>query len=128
MNNNIVILTVFGSLIVGILIGIFTTIYSTAEITPERLNLWIKQNPKLIIIDVRSEYEYLSGHIEKAININLYKDFKKTILKYPKCATYVVYCERGYRSILACKYMKEFGFEHVYDLKGGYLNYLNYIR
>jgi rhodanese-related sulfurtransferase len=127
MSDNIVIFTIFGSVIIGMLIGLFTIIYTTTEITPGKLDLWIKENPKLVIIDVRSQEEYLSGHIKGAINMDLYKNFKKIISKYLKCATYVVYCERGYRSILACKYMKELGFEHVYSLKGGYLNYLNYI-
>ncbi len=125
MNNTLLYIAIFGALIVGIAVGFVNLYYNdTTYITPNGLEKLIKENPKLVIIDVRTQNEYLLGHIKNAVNIDYYKGFKKIISSYLKCGTYVIYCETGFRSVQACKYMKKLGFKNIYDLKGGYVNWL----
>jgi rhodanese-related sulfurtransferase len=82
-------------------------------------------NKDVIIIDVRTDREFASGHLENAISIDIYKsDFKDKISKLDKEKTYYVYCKTGIRSRSAVNYMVETGFKKVCDLEGG-INYLS---
>jgi rhodanese-related sulfurtransferase len=77
------------------------------------------------IIDVRTDREYASGHLEDAIVIDIYSsDFKEKISKLDKEKTYYVYCKTGIRSRNAVNYMINSGFKKVCDLQGG-INYLS---
>jgi rhodanese-related sulfurtransferase len=127
MKNTIIIASILGSVGVGILLGLFFKLCFTQNITPEKLTLLIRHSSRLVIIDVRNQNKYISGHIEGAVDIDLNKNFKKIISKYLKCSIYVVYSEQGIKSIKACRWMKELEFQNVYNLKGGYLNYINYL-
>ena len=92
------------------------------------LNLedWKKQkesNSKNICLDVRTAEEYNEGNIENSINIDFYKsmDFMKFLDKLNKDENYFVYCRSGKRSDASCQIMKEFGFNNVFNLEGGFL-------
>ncbi len=77
-----------------------------------------------LIIDVRTQREFESGHLEGAINLDIYqKNFREEISKLDKSKSYYVYCKTGIRSRSAVKYMRQNGFSNVCDLEGG-LNYL----
>lgn len=76
------------------------------------------------IIDIRTPGEYKSGHIEGAININLFdNDFLNQLSKYDKEQPIFIYCRSGNRTSTASKKMTNFGFKLVYDLKGGIKNW-----
>ena len=78
-----------------------------------------KNNPNLIILDVRTQDEYNQGHIENAININYYsKTLKKELKKLDKNKTYLVYCRSGNRSGKTLKIMEKLGFKEVYNIGG----------
>jgi rhodanese-related sulfurtransferase len=92
------------------------------------LNLedWKKQkesDAKNICLDVRTSQEYNEGNIENSINIDFYKsmDFMKFLDKLNKDENYFVYCRSGKRSDASCQIMKEFGFNNVFNLEGGFL-------
>ena len=92
------------------------------------LNLedWKKQkesDAKNICLDVRSPEEYKEGNIQNSINIDFYKsmDFMKFLDKLNKDENYFVYCRSGKRSDASCQIMKEFGFNNVFNLEGGFL-------
>ena len=94
------------------------------------LNLedWKKQkesNSKNICLDVRTAEEYNEGNIENSINIDFYKsmDFMKFLDKLNKNENYFVYCRSGKRSDASCQIMKEFGFNNVFNLEGGFLSW-----
>lgn len=72
------------------------------------------------IIDIRTPKEFESGHIEGAININLFdKTFLDQISKLDKKQPVFMYCRSGSRSRSASKKVSNLGFEKVYDLQGG---------
>lgn len=87
---------------------------------------WKKQkesDAKNICLDVRTAEEYMEGNIENSINIDFYKsmDFMKFLDKLNKDENYFVYCRSGKRSDASCQIMKEFGFNNVFNLEGGFL-------
>ena len=70
---------------------------------------------KTKIVDVRSESEYNSGHIESSVNIPL--DQIETI-KYEKDEKIIVYCASGNRSKQAAQKLIDMGYTNVYDMGG----------
>ena len=78
-----------------------------------------KNNPDLVILDVRTRDEFKEGHIENAINIDYYsKSLKKNLNKLDKNKTYLVYCRSGSRSAKTVAIMEELGFKEVYNIGG----------
>ena len=101
---------------------------------------WIVQPPKVevlekpkyqalvekgyTIIDVRTPEEYAEGHIQGALNINVKSEaFVTEIENLSKSDTLLVYCRSGRRSLYASQVMVSFGFQKIYDLEGGFLNW-----
>ncbi len=79
-----------------------------------------KENIDFIILDVRTEPEYKSGHIENAENIDYYLEgFKDELGELDKNKTYLIYCASGNRSGRTLKIMDEMGFQKAYNVLGG---------
>ena len=76
------------------------------------------------ILDVRTPEEFEEGHIQGAQNINVKDDtFIIAIQKLSPSDTLLVYCRSGRRSLYAAQVMVSFGFQKIYDLEGGFLNW-----
>ncbi|WGK63863.1 rhodanese-like domain-containing protein [Croceiramulus getboli] len=71
------------------------------------------------LIDVRTEEEYESGHIEGAENLVLDDNFREKIQELDKSKPVAVYCLKGGRSARCTEIMKAEGFTKIYDLEGG---------
>jgi rhodanese-related sulfurtransferase len=92
------------------------------EITPMEL---AKKRLRPVIIDVREEEEFLTGHICGAEHISrgsleerighVVSDLTMPIL---------VYCPRGDRGTLAADSLQKMGYQNVYSLKGGLQHWL----
>ncbi|KJD34812.1 rhodanese [Tamlana nanhaiensis] len=78
------------------------------------------------LVDVRTAVEYKSGHINNAINIDVFNHSKfiEAFNKLDKNKAVFVYCRSGKRSNKAAKKLDSLGFKTIYDLKGGYLNWI----
>jgi len=76
------------------------------------------------LLDVRTPQEYLEGHIDGALNINVQSaDFKKTAQKeLSKNSTVLVYCRSGRRSLDAAGILTKLGYK-VINLKGGIIEW-----
>lgn len=78
----------------------------------------------MVLLDVRTEAEVTEGKIPGAAVIDFRSpDFRQNIEKLDKSKTYLVYCRSGNRSGQACNIMKEMGFEKLYNLEGGYMEW-----
>ena len=76
------------------------------------------------IIDVRTPEEYEENHIEGAQNINIKSEaFVTEIENLSKSDTLLIYCRSGRRSLYAAQVMVSIGFQRIYDLEGGFLNW-----
>jgi len=77
-------------------------------------------NDDALILDVREDKEFASGHIPKAKHIPLGKLAGRIqeLEKY-KGKPILVTCRSGQRSARACSMLKKAGFETVYNQEGG---------
>lgn len=74
----------------------------------------------VITLDVRTSGEFMSGHLENAINVDVEAmNFDSEIAKLDKSATYAVYCRSGRRSQVAVARMKDAGFANLFNLNAG---------
>ncbi len=72
------------------------------------------------LLDVRTSYEFDSGHIKDADQLNYYAfSFKDDLLLLPKDKPIYLYCRTGYRSNKTAKILIENGYEKVYNLQHG---------
>ena len=95
------------------------------EVTPEVFLSKIGEE-NTVLLDVRTPVEFGGGHIPNSININFNApDFSAQIEKLDKSKTYLVYCRSGARSGKAATSMSEMGFQTIYTLQGGILNWKN---
>ncbi len=89
------------------------------KITAEAAKKMMDENEELIILDVRTQEEFDTGHIEGAVLIPD-SDIKKKaeeILK-DKSATILLYCRSGRRSALAAQDLSDLGYTAIYDFGG----------
>nr|WP_299382619.1 rhodanese-like domain-containing protein [Allomuricauda sp.] len=76
-------------------------------------------------IDVRTPKEYLNGHIDDAVNMNVNDPgFKDQILQLDKEQPVYLYCKMGGRSNRAAQLLQEMGFQTIYDYSGGYKDWV----
>ena len=92
------------------------------RLIPQEAKELIDREKDLILIDARTESEYLyEGKLENSINLDFLKPriFKREIQKFDKNKNYLVYCAVGRVSKSACELMSDLGFEKVFELSGG---------
>ena len=96
------------------------------DINSDELELMISKED-LILLDVRTTTEYSNGHLISAVNINYYGDnFDNDIDKLDKSKPIIVYCKSGGRSSKSALKLVEKGFEEIYNLKGGFDQWIFY--
>lgn len=67
-----------------------------------------------VILDVRTEKEYETGHIEGSLNISL-GTIRERYVELDPQKTYITVCSHGLRSVKAESILKEKGFKKVYN-------------
>lgn len=100
-------------------------------IAPEDWDDFIS-NEDVKLIDVRNFYETVIGKFPKSIdpNTETFTDFIDYIdkeLSTNKDQKIAMYCTGGIRCEKASSYMKDIGFNNIFQLEGGIINYLNKI-
>ncbi len=80
----------------------------------------LMNQPGALVLDVREDAEFASGHLPKARHIPLAQLGTRIgeIAKF-KEKPVIVTCRSGARSGSACRALKNAGFTQVYNLKGG---------
>ena len=86
----------------------------------------LKKDKNNLFIDVRSEDEYQSGHIDGAINIPLDK-LRNHLNEIDKNKILCINCQSALRSYIACRILSQYGFKCKH-LSGGYRIYSNYMN
>lgn len=88
-------------------------------------------DPDTVVIDTRNDYEVAFGTFERAIDpdTQTFREFPQWVrsadeLKDAKGKKVAMFCTGGIRCEKATALMLEEGFEEVYHLEGGILNYL----
>ena len=74
----------------------------------------------VLTLDVRTAGEFMEGHINGAINIDVESNtFDSEIANLDKSKTYAVYCHSGRRSQIAVDIMAKAGFKTLFNLENG---------
>ena len=100
-------------------------------VAPEAWNALIS-DPDVILIDTRNDYEVDIGTFQGAVNpntqsFNQFPQFVNQHLDPDKQKKVAMFCTGGIRCEKATAFMLQLGFEEVYHLQGGILNYLQHI-
>lgn len=100
-------------------------------LSPEEWNKLI-QDPDVVIIDTRNDYEFELGTFKNAVNPNTenFRNFPEYVqeeLLDKKDKKIAMFCTGGIRCEKSTAYLKELGFPQVYHLHDGILNYIEKI-
>jgi UPF0176 protein len=90
----------------------------------------ILSRPDTLVIDMRNHYEYEVGHFEGAIEIpsDTFREqlpMAAEMFADQKDRTIVMYCTGGIRCEKASAYMLHKGYNNVYHIEGGIIEYTN---
>ena len=96
------------------------------HLSPQEWEKKLKGNVQLL--DVRNNYEVELGRFQgaKDLDLDTFQEFSSQLnkLKINKKKDTLIYCTGGIRCEKAIEIMKDKGFQKVYQLDGGILNYL----
>jgi UPF0176 protein len=98
------------------------------HVSPEKWNEIIA-DPETLVLDTRNDYEFRNGTFRRAINPRTEKfselpDFVDRHLAAEKHRNIAMFCTGGIRCEKFAPYMKQLGFENIYQLEGGILKYI----
>ena len=90
-------------------------------------------DPEAVFVDMRNHYEYEVGHFDNAMEIpaDTFRDqlpMAVEMLKEDKDKKIVMYCTGGIRCEKASAWMRHNGFENVYHIEGGIIEYARRAR
>lgn len=108
-----------------------TDINKTGEhVSPETWKQMLEQQDNLILLDIRNDYEWKIGRFEGAElppceNFREFRGYAEDLKQQvdPEKTSVMMYCTGGIRCELFSAVLKEKGFEKVYQLDGGIINY-----
>ena len=101
------------------------------NITPEQVKQWLDDGVEFLLLDARNNYEVESGSFEKAhhLNIDTFRDFrsaaKPLIQETKRSLPVVTFCTGGVRCEKAAPWLRDQGFDQVFQIEGGILNYFD---
>ncbi|WP_304197497.1 rhodanese-like domain-containing protein [Flavobacterium alvei] len=78
-----------------------------------------EENEKVIIFDVRKDYEYEKEHIENVPSTPL-DNINDHLAEFPKEEEFYLHCAGGYRSMIAASILKARGYHNLINVAGGY--------
>lgn len=120
ITNHIILSGAFVAILTLLIIDMFgAKLKGYASATPSEATQMINREDA-VVLDIREDNEFHSGHIVNAIHIPLgfLKDRQAELEKY-KTRPIIAACRSGSRSGQACSLLKKAGFENIYNLKGG---------
>ncbi len=89
----------------------------------------IISDPEVVVVDTRNDYEISLGHFKGAVNphtheFRTFPKWARDNLDPVRNRKVAMYCTGGIRCEKSTALLKQAGFEEVYHLKGGILQYL----
>lgn len=97
---------------------------AVANLDSETFEKMMIETGDAVILDVRTLDEYNTVRIPNSILIDIYKpEFLDEIEKLDREKTYFIYCRSGSRSYNAAKQMQKMGFENVFNLENGIIDW-----
>jgi UPF0176 protein len=93
----------------------------------------LTNDPDTIVVDMRNHYEYEVGHFDNAIEVpsDTFREqlpMSAEMLENNKQRNIIMYCTGGIRCEKASAYLLHRGFNNVFHLEGGIINYANTVK
>ncbi|MBI4241580.1 MAG: MBL fold metallo-hydrolase [Candidatus Rokubacteria bacterium] len=88
------------------------------QVTVYDLAGWLEERPDLLVIDVREPFEWLDGHIERALHLPMLEAVRRKS-EVPADRPKAVLCAGGLRSSLVISALKREGIQGWYNVTGG---------
>ena len=110
-------------------LNIFSKIKKNNHIEPLKWNKLIKDK-NTFVLDSRKPFEFEVGTFKNAINprVDNFREFPKYLKKLGKNKSIAMFCTGGIRCEKASVYLEKRGFNNIFQLKGGVLNYLKKVK
>ncbi len=89
----------------------------SVDLQPSDINS-LRENPDVVVIDVREQYEYDEGHIPGVTLIPL-GSIPNRLDEIPTDKEVVFVCRSGNRSNQATQFLQQQGFENIHNMLGG---------
>ena len=95
------------------------------SLSPDEVETLMQTTPDLGVIDVRDDHEIRDGNgwIKGADPLSQFQGNRDKIAQLDRARPWLVYCAIGGRAELTAQIMAELGFEKVYLLKGGFIEW-----
>lgn len=94
---------------------------SLRDVTPRAAFEALEADPSIIVVDIRTPFEFKRGHVEGAINIDYYaKDFADRIMALDPARSYMMYCQAGGRSHALMRAFSQTEFKDVMHIPAGF--------
>jgi rhodanese-related sulfurtransferase len=104
--------------LVGLLTSALAPVNAYIDVDVSQAKQMINSDPDLVILDVRTQAEYDSGHIQNATLIPV-TELTGRLGESDKQKEILVYCASGGRSATASQTLVDNGFSKVYNMLGG---------
>ncbi|MEP6803433.1 MAG: rhodanese-related sulfurtransferase [Flavobacterium sp.] len=92
------------------------------------------EDPNVIVVDMRNHYESEIGHFTQAIrpDVDTFREslpiIEEQLAEHKQDNKLLMYCTGGIRCEKASAYFKHKGFENVYQLEGGIIEYTRQVK
>lgn len=101
---------------------------TSPKLSPQELKRWLDEKRPITLLDTRNDYEVKIGTFQNAVTLGIdhFRHFPAAVDRLPpemKRTPIVMFCTGGIRCEKAGPYMEGAGFEQIYQLDGGILNY-----
>ena len=97
------------------------------HIDPKEFKKWLDEGKEVTILDTRNDYEVRMGTFDGAVDLDIrsFRAFPKAVAEsdLPKDKPVVMFCTGGIRCEKASVVMLKEGYQKVYQIHGGILNY-----
>lgn len=97
------------------------------HLTPyDVLEMMEEKEDEIVIVDVREPWEYYgdTGHVKNSLHIPM-AEIPERIEELKKLANrhIAIICNSGSRSYSVCQYLRDLGFERIYNVQGGIMQW-----
>lgn len=99
------------------------------SLSPQELKQWLDEGRDITLLDTRNDYEVRFGTFKNAINpvIDNFAEFPKLAKTFDPNKPVVMFCTGGIRCEKAALHLLQEGFQQVFQLQNGILNYFKQV-
>ncbi|KAF0226049.1 MAG: hypothetical protein FD133_1162 [Erysipelotrichaceae bacterium] len=93
---------------------------SSVNLSQDQAYNQIKNDPSILVIDVRSKEEFDDAHIIGSINVDIYGEFLQDIQQVCPNQDHLIFivCASGSRASSAVSMMRKIGYTNVFNIGG----------